>query len=151
MPNDFNAVHDIVCCSGELAGQAAVDWWWMTTSLSSCGTTEQPADLSCHHGLQVSHIHKNADWTPPWWESCFEKLLLQHWCQEKTGGLTWLPSRCQKTVGWGFPLVSQGNVAVRPCETIWSRGRTTNWGASEVKKLHTLWCRSKKNYIHIYI
>lgn len=47
--------------------------------------------------------------------------------------LTWLPSRCQKTVGWGLPLVSQGNVAVRPCATIWSRGRTTNWGASEVK------------------
>lgn len=47
--------------------------------------------------------------------------------------LTWLPSRCQKTVGWGLPLVSQGKVAVRPCATIWSRGRTTNWGASEVK------------------
>lgn len=46
--------------------------------------------------------------------------------------LTLLPSRCQKTVGWGFPLVSQGNVAVCPWATIWSRGRTTNWGASEV-------------------
>lgn len=47
--------------------------------------------------------------------------------------LTWLPSLCQKTVGWGLPLVSQGKVAVRPCAIIWSRGRTTNWGASEVK------------------
>lgn len=47
--------------------------------------------------------------------------------------LTWLPSCCQKTVGWGLPLVSQGKVAVRPWATIWSRGRTTNWGASEVK------------------
>ena len=28
--------------------------------------------------------------------------------------LTWLPSFCQKTAGCGFPLVSQGNVTVRP-------------------------------------
>lgn len=61
--------------------------------------------------------------------------------------LTWLPSRCQKTVGWGFPLVSHGKVAVRPWATIWSRGRTTNWGASAVKgkinnnTITTLWHR----------
>lgn len=47
--------------------------------------------------------------------------------------LTLLPSLCQNTAGCGFPLASHGKVAVRPCITIWSRGRTTNWGASEVK------------------
>ena len=33
---------------------------------------------------------------------------------ELGGGLTWLPSLCQKTVGWGFPLVSQGKEAEWP-------------------------------------
>lgn len=47
--------------------------------------------------------------------------------------LTWLPSFCQKTAGWGFPLVSHGKVAVRPWATIWSLGRMTNWGAAEGK------------------
>lgn len=47
--------------------------------------------------------------------------------------LTLLPSLCQNTAGCGFPLASHGKVAVRPCITIWSRGRTTNWGASEVR------------------
>lgn len=47
--------------------------------------------------------------------------------------LTLLPSLCQNTAGCGFPLASHGKVAVRPCITIWSRGLTTNWGASEEK------------------
>lgn len=47
--------------------------------------------------------------------------------------LTLLPSLCQNTAGCGFPLASHGKVAARPCITIWSRGLTTNWGASEVK------------------
>lgn len=70
--------------------------------------------------------------------------------ERKIGGLTWLPSRCQKTVGWGFPLVSQGNVAVRPCATIWSRGRTTNWGASGFKSYTHLiqeWQKNKQENV----
>lgn len=46
---------------------------------------------------------------------------------------TWLPSFCQKTAGCGFPFVSQGKLAVRPCATIWSRGLITNCGAAESK------------------
>lgn len=45
--------------------------------------------------------------------------------------LTWLPSFCQKTAGCGFPFVSHGKLAVRPCATIWSRGLITNCGAAE--------------------
>lgn len=45
--------------------------------------------------------------------------------------LTRLPSFCQKTAGWGFPLASHGKVAVRPWATIWSLGRMTNCGAAE--------------------
>lgn len=52
--------------------------------------------------------------------------------------LTWLPSFCQKTAGWGFPFVSHGKVAVRPWATIWSLGRMTNWGAARVKGKKTL-------------
>lgn len=47
---------------------------------------------------------------------------------------TWLPSFCQNTAGWGFPLVSHGNVAVRPWATIWSRGRITNCGGAGLQK-----------------
>lgn len=52
-------------------------------------------------------------------------------CQESSRApLTWLPSFCQKTAGCGFPLVSQGNVTVRPWATIWSLGLTTNCGGA---------------------
>lgn len=51
--------------------------------------------------------------------------------------LTWLPSFCQKTAGCGFPLVSQGNVTVRPWATIWSLGLTTNCGGARIWKEKT--------------
>lgn len=148
MSNDSNAAHDIVSCSVNWPVEPVqIDDKWplhylyveQNHALLSPGLILLVSSLSKFFFLDFTYfiLDVAAKFTSRLAYMKNHQSRIMHGYTQvhsvKIRILTWLPSRCQKTVGCGLPLVSQGKVAVRPCTTIWSRGRTTNWGASEVK------------------
>lgn len=98
----------------------------ITHKLERCLNNVLQKVLNCDHGweLQIIYISCALDTII---------CIIMPVKNTKKQVLTWLPSFCQKTAGCGFPLVSHGKVAVRPCATIWSRGLITNWGGAGLR------------------